>query len=260
MMKKEFTYFILMRVMEILLFILAELIIDMFSLGKIALNSLTIQGDIRGSLEIYSLRFIFYEVIHIPILFKLLKQKMIVLMTANTLTYVLLSFLYYVVFGLPREWFFSEFFMLNCCILFISPLIAQYFIRLPKAFEFLYYCLYRMFTLVKRDGQKKEHLTYLVHALLLSMNTSSILLLFKTVLPLHLIHPYLLKGSYLIVFVFWFFRCRSYFVSKGNAGRIVNHFESEYPGEKKRMALMGISFLLLTPLLFILLAMFLSNS
>lgn len=130
---------------------------------------------------------------------------------------------------------------------------------MKNVFEFLYYCLYRVFALVKRVGEKDENLASSFYAVLLSTNVLSVFLLFKLVIPLNLVHPYLLKGSFFIVFFFLYFVCKLYFLKKENYIRIISHYEGRFPNKKKQMALIGIAYFLLTPLTFIILAMWLSR-
>jgi hypothetical protein len=128
-----------------------------------------------------------------------------------------------------------------------------------KIFEFLYYCLYRIFALVKRVGEKDENLASSFYAVLLSTNVLSLLLLSKLIIPLNLINQYLLKGSFFIIFFIWYFVCKHYFLKKENYFRIISHYEEMFPGKKKQMALIGIAYFLLTPLTFIVLATWLSR-
>lgn len=121
-------------------------------------------------------------------------------------------------------------------------------------FDFLYYCLYRVFALVKRGGEKDEVLASSFYAILLSTNTLSAFLTLRSVLPLHLINAYLLRGSFFMVFVIWYFACKNYFLTKGYYRRIVSCYEEKYPSKKTQAALLGIVYFLLSASTFILLA------
>lgn len=126
---------------------------------------------------------------------------------------------------------------------------------MKKAFEFLYYCLYRMFTLIKRVGEKDENLASSFFSILLS--TKTILLLFflryteaKNIFSQH---PYdhIFKVFILIIFVVWYFFCKNYFLKKENYKRIVVFYENKYNGKNRELVLIGIIYSILTFILFI---------
>ena len=50
---------------------------------------------------------------------------------------------------------------------------------MKNIFEFLYYCLYRMFALIKRVGVKDENLASLFYSILLFTNILTLSLFFK---------------------------------------------------------------------------------
>ncbi len=130
---------------------------------------------------------------------------------------------------------------------------------MKRVFEFLYYCLYQVFALVKRVGEKDEVLASSFYAILLSTNVLSLILLSKLVIHLNLVHQYLLKGSFFIVFFFLYFICKYYFIKKENYIKIISHYEKKFTNKKKQMILIGIAYFLLTPFVFISLAMWLSK-
>lgn len=57
-------------------------------------------------------------------------------------------------------------------------------------FEFLYYCLYRVFALVKRVGEKDENLASLLYSLLLSTNTIMLFFPLKFIIPKGALTPF----------------------------------------------------------------------
>lgn len=130
-------------------------------------------------------------------------------------------------------------------------------------FEFLYYCLYRVFTLVKRVGEKDENLASSIYAVLLSTNTIVLLFPLKFIIPKGSLTPFpynfLTKAFFFVIFFIWYFICKNYFLKKENYIRIISHYEERFPTKKKQMALIGIAYFLLTPLIFIILAMWLSG-
>lgn len=127
---------------------------------------------------------------------------------------------------------------------------------MKNTFEFLYYCLYRMFALIKRVGEKDENLASSFFSILLS--TKTILLLFflryTEVNKIFLLHPYdrIFKVSIILIFVVWYFICRYYFLRKENYKRIVDFYEKKYSGKNRELALIGIIYSICTFLLFIL--------
>lgn len=131
-------------------------------------------------------------------------------------------------------------------------------------FEFLYYCQYRVFALVKRVGEKDENLASLFYSLLLATNTGMALFIFRYIIPkkVFLQHPtydIYVKLSYASIFFIWYFTCKSYFVKKKNYLRIVSFYERKYQNKNGKMALLGILYSLVTFLSFIGLAMLLSR-
>lgn len=127
---------------------------------------------------------------------------------------------------------------------------------IKKVFEFLYYCLYRVFALIKRVGEKDEDLASLFYSVLLSTKT---LLLFyfmryTDAKNLFFNHPYnrIFTLGMFLIFVMWYFFCKYYFVKKENYKRIISFYESKYEGQNKKMALLGVIYSICTFLLFIL--------
>ena len=130
-------------------------------------------------------------------------------------------------------------------------------------FEFLYYCLYRVFALIKRVGEKDENLASLLYSLLLSTNTIMFFFPLKFIIPKGALTPFpynvITKGIFIAIFFVWYFACKHYFLKMENYLRIISHYEERFPGKRKQMALIGIAYFLLTPLTFIVLATWLSR-
>jgi hypothetical protein len=128
-----------------------------------------------------------------------------------------------------------------------------------KGFEFLYYCLYQMFALIKRVGEKDENLVSFFNAMLLSINILLLFLLSKFIFPLYFINLYLLMSSLFIVFFALYFTYKYYFLKKGNYIKIIANLEKKFPNCKRQMAVVGISYSLFTFLSFFLTAVYLAN-
>lgn len=130
-------------------------------------------------------------------------------------------------------------------------------------FEFLYYCLYRIFALIKRVGEKDENLASLFYSILLSTNSIMIFFPLKFIIPKGTFTPppynVLIKIILGSVFFIWYFVCKYYFLKKENYIKIITHYENKYEGQNKRMALVGITYSLITFISFISLAMVLSR-
>lgn len=132
-----------------------------------------------------------------------------------------------------------------------------------KVFKFLYYCLYRMFALVKRVGEKDENLASSFYAILLSTNTIIFFFPLKFIIPngFFTLYSYniLIKIMFVSIFFIWYFTCKKYFLKKGNYIKIISHYEEKYIDRKIQMAIIGIVYSILTPLIFISLAIWLSK-
>jgi hypothetical protein len=133
-----------------------------------------------------------------------------------------------------------------------------------QIFEFIYYCLYRMFALIKRVGEKDEILASSFFSILLTTNTIIFLFPLKFLIPKGIFtpHPYdilikLILGS---VFGIWYLICNNYLLKRENYLRIVSFYESKYEGRNNQMALIGVLYSLLTFSIFIGLAMWLSST
>ena len=132
-----------------------------------------------------------------------------------------------------------------------------------RVFEFLYYCLYRIFALVKRVGEKDQNLASSFYAILLSTNTITFFFPLKFIITKGTFTPYpyniLIKAIFASIFFIWYFICKNYFLKKENYIRIIEHYEGKYADNKVLMAIIGIVYFILTPLTFITLAIWLSR-
>jgi hypothetical protein len=134
---------------------------------------------------------------------------------------------------------------------------------MKRAFEFLYYCLYRVFALVKRVGEKDENLASSFYAILLSTNTIVLFFPLKFIIPKGALTPFpynvLTKVIFIAIFFVWYFICKYYFLKKENYLRIISFYENEYEGRNTQMAIIGTLYSLFTFSSFIGLAMWLSR-
>ena len=130
-----------------------------------------------------------------------------------------------------------------------------------KIFDFLFYCLYRIFKLIPRQGVKDEDLASLLYFVLLATNTSTILLFLRDAFPKDFFksHMLLVKLIFIMPFFIWYFFCKYYFSKKQNDQRIVNTFEQKYITKNNQMVTIGIIYTLLSFFLFISIAMLLSR-
>ena len=103
------------------------------------------------------------------------------------------------------------------------------FWKMKKSFEFLYYCLYRMFTLIKRVGEKDENLASSFFSILLSTTTITLFFPLRFIIPKGFFTPrpydVLLKFTLGSIFIIWYFICKYYFLKKENYLRIIASYE-----------------------------------
>jgi amino acid transporter len=132
-----------------------------------------------------------------------------------------------------------------------------------RIFEFLFYCLYRMFALIKRQGEKDERLASMFLSVLLS--TYSIMFFYflrlvdiKSFLKYQWV-SILLRVSFILVFIVWYFVCKNYFIYSERHNSIISFYLKEYPSREKQFALFGILFSLFTFILFYLVSIYLAN-
>ncbi|MFZ4456438.1 MAG: hypothetical protein ACOYOT_09475 [Bacteroidales bacterium] len=134
---------------------------------------------------------------------------------------------------------------------------------MKKSFEFLYYCLYRMFTLIKRVGEKDENLASSFFSILLSTTTITLFFPLRFIIPKGFFTPrpydVLIKITLGSIFIIWYFICKYYFLKKENHVRIIASYEEIYLGKNKSMALLGIIYSLVTFVSFIFFAIWVSR-
>lgn len=132
-----------------------------------------------------------------------------------------------------------------------------------KLFEYLYYCLYRMFALIKRVGEKDENLASFFYSVLLSTNVMTLSLPLKFIIPKGFFTPYpyniLIKIILGSVFVLLYFTCKSYFLEKDNHVRIILNYKIKFVDKNRQMALVGILYSFFTFVAFLVLALWLSR-
>ena len=132
-----------------------------------------------------------------------------------------------------------------------------------RTFEFLYYCLYRMFNLVPRQGAKDENLASSFFSILLTTNTVMVLFILRYILPTR----YLISSSFSNVlkimlfslFIIWYFLCKYYFLREKKFEKIIEKLEKKYIGKNKLIAILGMMYTICTFIGFIVLAMWLSR-
>lgn len=129
---------------------------------------------------------------------------------------------------------------------------------MKNLFEFLYYCIYRMFTLIKRVGEKDENIASNFYSCLLSTYTVILFFPFRYIFPIGYFKPILnnliLKLTMVGVFFIWYLICRNYFLRKRNYIRILKSYDKKYVGKTQVLAIIGVTFSFLTFLTFIIIA------
>lgn len=129
-----------------------------------------------------------------------------------------------------------------------------------KIFDFFYYCLYRMFKLVKREGVKDENLAVNYYPILLWTNTIMLAFPIRFFLPRDLFNPpvlnYSMKCLFVLIFIGWYLWCRNYFMKSGRSNKIINHYNSL---DSKKYAVFGITYSLATFASFISIAIWVSR-
>lgn len=133
---------------------------------------------------------------------------------------------------------------------------------MKNIFEFLFYCLYRVFKLLKRVGEKEENLASSFYAILLSTNSVLLLLPFRFIIPasinkIHYVKYYIFLMCALII-IGWLYYCNQYFIRQMNYQRIINNEFSKQLNQTK-FAIYGIAYSLLTFISYISITSLLSN-
>ena len=103
-------------------------------------------------------------------------------------------------------------------------------------FNFLYYCIFRVFKLVKRAGVKDENLASYFFSILLSTNTIMIFFSLKFIIPkgFFTFNPYnlILKTILIAIFFGWYFICKNYFIKKEKSIGIINFYREKTNSKK----------------------------
>lgn len=128
-------------------------------------------------------------------------------------------------------------------------------------FEFLYYCIYRIFRIVKRVGVKDEDLASFFYSILLATNTLMLIFPLKFIIPkgYFSVYPYniIIKIILASVFFIWYLVCKKYFIQRLEYIRIVDLFDKKI--NKKTAIKIGLLYMILTFITFIVLANILSR-
>ena len=117
-------------------------------------------------------------------------------------------------------------------------------------FEFLYYCLYRMFALIKRVGEKDENLASWFYSVLLFTHVLTFSLFIKFSIKKGIYSELIYKGTGILLLLILYYFCKYYFLKKENYIRIINKYEEKYPDKKIIIAIIGIAYSLFTFLSF----------
>ncbi len=132
-----------------------------------------------------------------------------------------------------------------------------------KLFDFLYYCLYRMFALFKRVGEKDENLTSSFFSILLTTNTIMLFFPLKFIIPKGFFNSsplsFFLKIIFIGIFICWYLICKAYFLKNENYKRIISLYDKKYVDVKINIPLLGILYAVCTFISFICLAVILSH-
>jgi hypothetical protein len=130
-------------------------------------------------------------------------------------------------------------------------------------FEFIYYCLYRMYALFKRVNAKNENLASFIYSLMLSINAITLLFPLRFFFPkgyfTAIPYSFLLKLFLALIFFILYLFCKNYFLKRQNYIRIINVFEKKFEHKNQQMAFIGFFYWLFTVISFISLAIWLSR-
>jgi hypothetical protein len=130
-------------------------------------------------------------------------------------------------------------------------------------FDFFYYCLYRMFALFKRVGEKDESLAALFYSILISTHVATLSILLKFFIRpgffAQVLNDVLLKAILVLIFFISYSLCRYYFIKKEKYKEITKYYERRFDGNNNKMALIGVVYSLFTFGSFIIIALWLSR-
>lgn len=128
------------------------------------------------------------------------------------------------------------------------------FSAVKSPFEFIYYCIYRVFKLFKRSGARDEELASSYFAILLWINTLMIVMFARFFIPKGSLNPPLLRyavvGFLILIFFAWNWFCKNFFVKSNRYITISEFYDARY-GDARNPVLIGIAYALVTFLSFI---------
>ena len=131
-----------------------------------------------------------------------------------------------------------------------------------KALHFLFYCLYRVFKLIKRENVRDENLASSFLSILLSTNIVMLSLFLRFIIPKGFFTPkpfaFLLKMIFISLLIGLYYACNNYFITRKKDIEIIKSYES-VSAKKYLFIISGITYVFGTFLSFICLALFLSK-
>lgn len=130
-----------------------------------------------------------------------------------------------------------------------------------KLFEFIYYCLYRIITSIKRVGVKNEKLASDLYLVPLICNTLMVIFPLLKIAPKYLINESILKAISILfvasILIGWQSFCKYYFIKKENYIRISNYYQHRI--KNKNSIIIGILYIVLSFVFFVISAKFSSQ-
>lgn len=116
---------------------------------------------------------------------------------------------------------------------------------MKKAFEYIYYCIYRvLYSIIGfRVGEKK--LASDLYFLPLVFNTYMIIFILLGIFPLNIYVSYLCSMLVsILIFLGWKIYCKNYFIKQNHSDRIINYYQSKI--SNKKALLISISYYILS--------------
>jgi hypothetical protein len=131
-MKKSLLTILFIRLIEQLLFFIGLVLMQVYVNKSISMY--LVKGAWWDACEVLTLRLVFTEFIHVPILLKFLKERVFVRMMVNALSFMMLTLIANVILSMFTGFFIIYLeaqslipFFLACCVPFLSPFIANLF-------------------------------------------------------------------------------------------------------------------------------------
>ena len=131
-MKKSLLTILFIRLIEQLLFFIGLVLMQVYVNKSISMY--LVKGAWWDACEVLTLRLVFTEFIHVPILLKFLKERVFVRMMVNALSFMMLTLIANVILSMFTGFFIIYLeaqslipFSLACCVPFLSPFIANLF-------------------------------------------------------------------------------------------------------------------------------------